>query len=424
MEQFVIHGGRQLAGELPVNGAKNHALKLIPACLLSKQSSTISNLPAVEDVQRLLEIVEEIGGVVKQSEDGRVATITPPTEFSGELDKELVTKLRASIVLIGPLLARFGRVHMPHPGGDNIGKRPINFFVDAFRALGATVEEHADHYIFAAPNGLAGTTIFFPSISVTGTETVMMAATQAKGTTILHNAACEPEIVALVEYLNSCGARIEGAGTHTLTIHGSDGMLLNGGEAHTIPDRIEAGSFIVLAGVTKSELTITNCNPTHLLSLLELFRHIGIPTTTTETSIQVHAPEGPLQGVDVVTHEYPGFPTDLQAPMTVLLTQTTGSSMVRETIYEGRLFYTDMLNTMGAGISLLSPYHAIVEGPTPLSGKAVASPDIRAGIAMVIAGLSAQGTTTIDNIYQIDRGYERIEQRLQAIGADITRVDS
>lgn len=420
MEKFIIHGGKKLFGNISVNGAKNHVLKMIPACFLIDGETVVQNVPQVEDVSRLLDIVEHIGGSVQRS-DSEVK-ITPPKEFSGDLPEDLVPQLRASIVLLGPLLARYGRVNMPHPGGCNLGKRPIDVFLQGCEALGATVESLSDRYIFTAPDGgLVGAEYVFPVISVTGTETLMMAAVFASGTTVLKNAACEPEIAALAETLNAAGARISGAGTHTITIEGVSSLQQLDDPVQIIPDRIETGSFVILAAATRSELTITDCRPEDIEVPLRMLQDIGVPMTIDETSITVH-PYTELLPATVVTHEFPGFPTDLQAPMTILLTQAEGESMVRETIYEGRLFYTDTLNTMGANISLLDPYRAMVKGPTPLKGKQVASPDIRAGIALVIAGLMASGTTEIANIYQIDRGYERIEQRLKNIGAAIERV--
>ncbi|MFH1426587.1 MAG: UDP-N-acetylglucosamine 1-carboxyvinyltransferase [Candidatus Kerfeldbacteria bacterium] len=419
MDTFVINGGTQLKGELRVNGAKNHALKLIPAAFLTAEETIIQNVPNIEDVARMLEIVEKIGGTVKHQDEHTVA-LTPPREFDGRLPEDLVPTLRASIVLLGPVLARYDAVRLPLPGGDNIGKRPINFFLDGFEALGATVKEEKETYVFTAPNGLQGATIVFPRITVTGTETLMMAATLATGTTILRNAACEPEIEALAEYLNSVGADISGGGTHTITINGTD--RISGGTATVIPDRIEAGSFVLMAAATRSKLTITNCDPTHLEIPLALLNEMGIQTETTAESIAITNIADTIQPLDLVTHEYPGFPTDLQAPMAVLLTQATGESNVRETIYDGRLLYVDMLNSMGTNIKMIDPYRATITGPTPLHGMNVASPDIRAGIAMVIAGLLAEGTTTIDHIYQIDRGYETIEKRLQSVGAQIKRV--
>ncbi len=418
MEQFLITGQRQLSGTIPVRGAKNHVLKLIPAAFLSSGTTTISNVPGVEDVARMVEIVEQIGGTVNQDGE-RVLRITPPEKFDGMLSDDLVPRLRASVVLVGPLLARYGSVRMPHPGGDKIGPRPINFFIDGFEAMGATVVQEDDHYQFEAPNGLEGGSYVFPNISVTGTESLMMAAVLAKGVTTLHNVACEPEVVALAEYLNEVGASIEGAGTHTIVITGTG--LVGEGEARVIPDRIEAGSFLALAAAAQAELTITECIPAHLDVQIRLMRHMGVPITVTETSMTV-SPWEKLEPVSIVTHEYPGFATDLQAPMTILLTQASGRSDVRETIYEGRLHYTDMLNGMGADITLLDPFRAQIEGPSQLTAQSVESPDIRAGLALLIAALIAEGESTIQNIYHIDRGYERIEERLSAIGAQIKRV--
>ncbi len=419
MEKFVIQGNNTLDGELPVNGAKNHALKMIPASLLANGPTVIHNVPEVEDVLRMLEIVEKIGGQVKKSE-GSIVEITPPEQFDGELPRDIVPCLRASIVLVGPLLARYGVVSLPHPGGCNLGKRPIDIFIKGFTALGASIKEREDGYQFKAKNGLKGNTIVFPLISVTATETLLIAATMASGTTVLKNAACEPEIVALADYLNTHGADIQGAGTHTITIQGD--ATISAGEARIIPDRIETGSFVMLAAATNSNLTITRCTPEDIEIPLQILQQAGIETEVTEDTITILRRKHDISPVQIVTHEHPGFPTDLQSPMTVLLTQASGRSTVRETVYEGRLFYTDQLNAMGASINLLDPYRAEIDGPTPLRGKNLASPDIRAGIAMVIAGLIAEGTTTIQNIYQIDRGYERIEERLQSVGAKIERI--
>ena len=421
MEEFIIEGGNHLRGELIVNGAKNHALKMIPAALLSAETTVISNVPYVEDVLRLLEILEDIGCTVNRSAD-HVVSITPPVECNGELSFELAPRIRASVVLLGPLLGRYGAVHLPHPGGDKIGRRPIDFFVSGLQAVGAEIEEFETSTRFIAPNGLTGATIMFPFKSVTATEALLLAATQANGVTVLKNAACEPEIVALAEYLNSVGACILGAGTHTITIEGPTPIA--GGQAVIIPDRIEAGSFIMLAAATRSDILVTHCMTAHLEVPLYYLRQMGIPMEITEHSVHVLAHSGDIQPVEIVTKEYPGFPTDLQSPMTMLLTQATGPGSVRETIFDGRLYFTDMLNDMGASIQLLDPYRVHIHGPSQLYGKKVNSPDVRAGLAMIIAGLLAKGTTRIQNIYQIDRGYENIEGRLQQIGASIRRVQS
>jgi UDP-N-acetylglucosamine 1-carboxyvinyltransferase len=416
MEKLIIIGGKKLHGSIKVKGAKNHALKMIPAAFLVAGRTVIKNIPHVEDVERMLEIVEAAGGKVERIKRDTVA-ITPPKKFNGNLPRELMPKLRASLVLLGPLLARYKKVELPHPGGCNLGKRPINFFIEGFKEFGAKVIFKNDAYQFKALNGLKAINFVFPNISVTGTETLMLAAVLAKGRTTLINCACEPEIKALADYLNSVGAKIHGAGTATIIIEGS-AKLLNSGTAHIIPDRIEAGSFAIMAAATRSKLIITDCEPKHLEIPLKILEKAGVKIETGKNYIKVF-PNKKIKPIDIATHEYPGFPTDLQAPMTVLLTQAEGDSIVRETIYEGRLFYTDSLNNMGAKIFLASPFRAIVHGPRCLRGKRVVSPDIRAGIAMVIAALVAKGRSEIENIYQIDRGYENIDERLKKIGANI-----
>ncbi len=422
MERLIITGGKTVQGEIAVNGAKNHALKAIPAALLFTHPVTIHNVPLLEDVLRMIDIVRAIGGTVNVQ--GSTIVVQGPAEFDGILPMDLAPKLRASVLLIGPLLARFGHVVLPYPGGDNIGKRPIDFFLDFARAMGATVEERDGAVAFTAPEGgLRGTHFFFPLQSHTGTETMMLAAAAAHGTTIIENASCEPEVVALAQWLQDSGVHIEGAGTHTMSIEGAPDMdALTPAEHMIIPDRLEAGTFLILGAATNSELTVTGCEPKHLRSLLHTFELMGIKTEATDSSVTVF-PHGPMHPQSIVTHEYPGFPTDLQAPMTVLLTQATGASTVRETIYEGRLFYTELLNTLGADITLIDEYRVTITGPAVFHGGVVHSPDIRAGIALVIAGAIGHGETVIEDIYQIDRGYENIEKRLQAIGLDIQRVN-
>ncbi len=420
MEQFLIHGGKRLEGELKVNGAKNHALKLIPAIFLFHGTTTIHNLPLVEDVLRLLEIVEQIGGTVNRPSK-HVVEITPPEQFDGFLSEELVPKLRASLVLLGPLLARYGTVILPSPGGDKIGRRPIDFFVENFERMGAKVKVYDEGYHFSLQGPLHGVEILFPRISVTGTEAAMMAAVLAEGTTVIKNAACEPEIVALATYLSQQGASIEGIGTHTLTIHG--GSLLEAGDVTVIPDRIEAASFIMLAAATRSDILVSGCEPLHMEIPLSILSQMGVEMEVGKDFVHVQSHKKVYTSIDLVTHEYPGFPTDMQPPMTMLLTQAEGQSSIRETIFDGRLFYVDELRKMGADIILLDPYRALVTGPTKkIAGKLVTSPDLRAGLAMIIAALMAEGETIIQNIYQIDRGYADIEGRLRSIGADIKRI--
>ncbi len=417
MPKFIINGGRRLKGEIKVNGAKNSALKIVAASLLSADKITISNLPEIEELERLYEICQSIGSKIEKN--GRTITMHTAEITDTDLAEDLVRKIRAAVLLIGPILARKGRVHLPHPGGCAIGKRPIDIFIDGFKALGAKVTESPDGYLFEAET-LTGGEFVFPKISVTATEVLMMTATLARGKTVLKNAACEPEIPALADYLNSVGAKIQGAGTHTIVIEGVE--KLSATEFRVIPDRVEAGSFAILGALLGESIRVTDCCPDHLESLFVMFDKMGVEYQVGENWVEVSASSS-IKAVDLTTHEYPGFMTDLQQPFTVLLTQAQGMSMVFETIFEGRLFYTDKLNQMGARIIMCDPHRVIVNGPTKLYGRKLESPDLRAGYALILAGLVAEGETEIDNIYQIDRGYEKIEQRLNALGADIKRVE-
>ncbi|MDZ4229515.1 MAG: UDP-N-acetylglucosamine 1-carboxyvinyltransferase [Candidatus Veblenbacteria bacterium] len=418
MSDFIIEGGQRLAGELPVAGAKNLALKAIAAALLSPETMRLSNVPEIEDVKRQLEILTRLGAEVSHPEHG-VYTISTAPVRSGAMPRELVNKLRASTVLTGPLLARFGKVELSHPGGCKIGRRPIDLFLRGFQALGAEVKEVPGKAYQLRAKRLRGGRIVFPKVSVTGTETMMLAAVLAEGKTELVNAALEPEIGELAVYLNAHGARISGAGTPLITIEGV--AEIGAGSFVMMPDRIEAGTFIMLALATASSVTITRCEPKHLEVPLALWRDMGAEFELGPASVTVGKARA-LQAVDVKTHEYPGFVTDLQSSMTVLLTQAQGHSLVHETIFEGRLFFADILNQMGADITLCDPHRVIIQGPTPLEGRTIEAPDARAGLALLTAALAAKGTSTIKNIYPIDRGYERLEERLLALGAHIQRA--
>ncbi|KKR08594.1 MAG: UDP-N-acetylglucosamine 1-carboxyvinyltransferase [Parcubacteria group bacterium GW2011_GWC2_39_14] len=417
MQKFIIEGGHELKGEVAVGGAKNAALKFVVASMLSSEPATFTNVPDIEEVNRLLELCTFVGSEVSR-DDGQVKIQTK--EITNiKLDPELVKKIRVSVLLLAPILARKGEVHMPHPGGCAIGQRPIDLFIQGFEKFGVKVTENAEGYHFKTDK-LRGMKFVFPLVSVTVTETLMMAATLAEGKTILKNAACEPEIPALAEYLNSCGAKISGAGTNTIEIEGV--AALSGGVAKIMPDRVEAGSFAILGALCGNPIRVTNCNPEHLEALWTMFDRMGVDYKLGPDWVEVRKTDN-LKAVDVVTHEYPGFITDLQQPFTVLLTQSKGMCMVHETIWEGRLFYTDKLKQMGAQIIMCDPHRVIVNGPSKLYGRKLESPDLRAGFALVLAGLVAEGTTTIENIYQIDRGYEHIEERLQKLGAKIKREE-
>jgi len=401
--RFIVEGQggrRTLRGTIAVKGAKNAALKALAASVLFDDSIVLQNLPDIEDVKRMQELLA--GGL--------------PV-----LKKDIAERLRASIVLTGPVLARYGTVTFPFPGGCVLGERPIDLFLEGFKKLGATVEEKDD--LFVIKGKLKGAKIFFPSVSVTATETLLLAATIAEGETVLQNAAMEPEIGALIRYLNKCGAHIQGEDTPTLVIQGTGGVLLHSGGVPyvTPPDRIETGSFLILAALCGEEVTITNCEPRHVDALLVLLRRAGVSIETGKDFIIVKQGPSLLKSVSVRTHEYPGFPTDLQAPMAVFLSQCEGEATILETIFDGRFRYADDLIRMGADITVMNPHKIWIKGPSALSRKELESPDLRGGLAYIIAAAVAEGTSTIDNAYLIDRGYEHIEERLQKLGLNIKR---
>jgi UDP-N-acetylglucosamine 1-carboxyvinyltransferase len=338
------------------------------------------------------------------------------------LPPDLVNKFRASIMFVGPLLATCGEVEFPHPGGCVIGAgtRAIDEFIDGFEKMGANIEIREKSYKLSVKK-LKGTEIFFRKITVTGTESLMTTACLAEGKTILKNCAMEPEIPALADFLNSVGAKIRGAGTATIEIEGVE--RLSGGEYKIMPDRIEAGTFALAAAASNcGEVIIKNCIPQHLEALWVIFDKCGINYELKADSIKIF-PSQRISAYSIKTHEYPGFVTDLQSPYTVLMTQAEGLSLIHETIYDRRLLFTDILTQMGANIIMADPHRVVIQGPTKLYGRKLVSPDIRAGIALVIAALIAEGQTEIDNIYQIERGYEKIEERLSALGADIEKLD-
>ncbi|MCX7778850.1 MAG: UDP-N-acetylglucosamine 1-carboxyvinyltransferase [Patescibacteria group bacterium] len=421
MAKFIIEGNRPLEGEIAVSGAKNAALKIFPLALITRGKIRLINVPEIEDCRRAEELLIALGGEVKRLKRG-VFEISFKRLTSTNLPVDLVSKFRASIMFVGPLLASYGKVRFPHPGGCVIGaaSRPIDMFLEGFKKMGAEVKISEKYYSLKAKK-LKGTKIFFPKITVTGTESLMMTACLAEGTTILKNCAMEPEIVALSEYLKRAGAKIEGAGTPTIKIKGV--KELKGGECKIIPDRIEAGTMAILAAASnQGEILIKNCCPEHLESLWSLFDRIGVNYQLSKNTIKI-SPSRKLIAQDMTTHEYPGFPTDLQSAYTVLMTQAEGLSLIHETIYDRRLLFTDLLSQMGAQIVMADPHRVVVTGPTKLYGRKLISPDLRAGMALLIAALIAQGTTEIDNIYQIDRGYERIDEKLIKLGAKIKRIE-
>jgi UDP-N-acetylglucosamine 1-carboxyvinyltransferase len=434
-EVFVINGlggQKKLNGSVSVNGAKNAVLQAFASTLLFKDEVVLKNVPEIEDVKNMVEIIRGLGvSVERRSKPARpnghsgggAYAIKVPKKISTELAKEISKKFRASIVLTGPILARFGEVSFPHPGGCVIGSRPIDIFLKGFEALGAKAEEDEEGNFISVPGGkLKGTNIFLRIPSVTGAQTLMMAAVLARGKTVIKNAPLEPETKSLADFLNSCGAKIKGAGTSTIEITGT-GLLNAKGKAYmTPPDRIEAGSFLILGAVAAEKLEIKNCDPEEIESLIETLKYCGVKIEVSKNKIVVYGDtKDRYKSTDIKTHEYPGFPTDLQAPMTVFLTQAVGEALVFETIFEGRLNFVNELIRMGADIKLWDAHRATVKGPSALRGREVESPDIRAGLAFVIAAIIANGQSIIHNVYYIDRGYENIEERLKNIGVDIRR---
>lgn len=420
-DSFVIQGlqgEKTLSGSIPVYGAKNNVLKLMAAACLIEGTSSFTNVPGISDVDSLGRILEGLGAYVERKD--RTLSVNAKNLTETVLDANLAKSLRASVVLIGPLLARLGSVTFPHPGGDVIGERPIDLFISGLTALGAEFSETADTYTLSAPQGLSGGEFFFRIVSVTATETLMMAATLAKGPVTLKNCAMEPEVPALAAFLNSCGANIKGAGTPTITIQPS--ALSEPKESfRVIPDRIEAASFLALGALAARELTVTDCEPMHLDAVLGALSYMQVPYEVSKSSVTVRAPEK-IMPTRLRTHEYPGFATDAHPPFLILLTQAAGDSVMIESVFDGRLNYTKELVKMGANIEIVSPHRANIKGPTPLTGAEIQTPDIRAGLAFMLAGIIAKGKTVVGNAHMIDRGYESIEKRLQAVGVSIERA--
>ena len=420
MDKFLIRGGKPLKGAVEISGAKNSALPCLAATLLTSEIVTLHNVPYVKDLITQRRLLEDLGATVLtpklHTHKVRAANIE-----SYEAPYELVKTMRASVLALGPLLARFGQAKVSLPGGCAIGTRPIDLHLKAFEKLGAVVSLESGDVVARAPKGrLIGAETFFEKVSVTGTENVMMAASLAKGKTTIHNAAREPEIEDLADLLNKMGAKISGAGTETITIEGVEGL----GEAeHTIiPDRIETGTFIVAAAITNGELEIKNCEPAHLEAVIEKLRAVGVEIEETDkNTLTVKCCEKGLRGTDITTEPHPLFPTDMQAQFMTLMTQAEGVSTIVETIFENRFMHVGELVRMGADIQT-SGNTATVRGKTSLSGAPILASDLRASASLVLAGLAASGETVIERVYHIDRGYENIVKKLRKLGADIERV--
>src|SRR5258705_104587 len=420
MDKFRITGGRPLKGRVSISGAKNSALPCMAAALLSAETVTLHNIPYVRDIITQRRLLEDIGATVLTPEL-RTHKISASHIEVFEAPYELVRTMRASVLALGPLLARFGKAKVSLPGGCAIGTRPIDLHLVAFEKLGAEVRLEAGNVIARAPASgrLIGGEINFDKVTVTGTENVMMAATLACGVTVIHNAACEPEISDLAELLNKMGARVRGAGTSRMEIEGVEAL---GGAEHTIiPDRIETGTFIAAAAITQGDLEIKDCQPLHLSSVIDKFREVGVEIEEINPStLRVSRPKT-LTAKDVRTEPYPQFPTDMQAQYMALMTQAEGRAVIEETVFENRFMHASELQRMGGRISI-DGHTATVTGPTPLTGAPLIASDLRASASLVLAGLVAKGETIIDRVYHIDRGYEKIEAKLRNLGADIERI--
>ena len=417
MDKFVIQGGVPLEGEVAVSGSKNSALPALAACLLTAEQVVLNRIPPVRDIRTMEKLLVHIGARVAAKGSG--VTVEAPEISRPEAPYELVKTMRASSLVLGPLVARHGRARVSLPGGCAIGARPINLHVAGLERLGARVHQEHGYIEAEAPGGLVGAEVCFDRITVTGTEDLLMAAVLARGETVISNAAREPEVADLAALLTKMGADIEGAGSSTIRVRGV--ARLHGAEHTIIPDRIEAGTFLIAGAITRGDLAATGCAPEHLRALLAKLREAGADVTETgPDSLRVRA-KGKLKSVDITTEEHPGFPTDLQAQFMALATQAEGIAIVTETIFENRFMHALELARMGANIRL-DGRRAIVAGPTPLSGAQVIASDLRASASLVLAALAANGETVVDRVYHIDRGYEKIEAKLAGAGARIHRT--
>lgn len=418
MDKHLIIGGKPLSGEVRISGAKNSVLPILTAGILADEPVVVSNIPHLNDVTTTMSLLGQMGIQLTVLEgltievDARRAT-----NFIAPYD--LVKTMRASILVLGPLVSRFGYALVSFPGGCAIGPRPVDFHVEGLRKMGANIEIKGGYIEASAPKGLTGTTFRFNVVSVTGTENLMMAATLAKGTTVLENASCEPEVVDLANFLKMMGAQIEGEGTSTIKIQGVE--RLSGGRYSVLPDRVETGTYLVAAAITRGKITAKNTDASLLKIVLEKLEQAGALITTGADSITLDMQGRTLKAVDIDTSPYPGFPTDMQAQFMALNTVAEGQSIVTENVFENRFMHVGELKRMGADIEI-NGNQAIIRGKPGLTGAPVMATDLRASASLVIAGLVANGETLVDRIYHIDRGYECIEEKLAQLGAHIKRV--
>jgi len=421
-ELFRVQGGTALNGTVPISGAKNAGLKLLAAATLTGERCRLTNVPEIEDVLVMAETLRDLGVVVDHPAPNVYEIASGDVEWLF-VPLEAAAKMRASFILLGPLLARFGRVIISNPGGDRIGRRPVDLHVDAMRALGASIEYRNGYYFATSPGRLRGGEVTFPFVSVMGTENAMLAATLAEGKTTIRPAAQEPEVDDLIAFLRQMGAAVERTAPDTIEIEGR--KRLRGAEHSVVPDRIEAGTFIVAAAVTGGRITLQGAPCDHLGAFLETLGRIGVGVSCGTDTIEVdgsalHA--GGYRACDIETAPYPGLATDLQPPTSVLLTQATGVSRVHETIFEDRLEWLSEVRRMGARIDLADAHHATITGPSRLTGAEVEIGDLRAGASLILAALAADGTTVIHGAHHVRRGYENIEGKFRDLGASIARI--
>lgn len=417
MDYLEIEGGAKLSGNVIISGAKNSALPVIAATILSDKPVTLTNLPNVVDIRTLLKLLTMLGGKVEH--DNTVAHIDNGSISSTKAVYEIVSQMRASILVLGPLLARFKHCEVSLPGGCAIGQRPIDMHLKALEQMGAIIEIKGGYVRADAPNGLHGAKIVFDKITVGGTENVLMAAALAKGITTIVNAAKEPEIAQLCEMLENAGVKIEGIGTSEITIEGTDGKPLEFKTTEIIPDRIEAGTYLCAAAITHSTITLQNADANHLKAVIDKLEAMGCECKSTDTTITIHGPEK-LKPVHIITTEYPGFPTDMQAQFMAIAAIADGESIIEERLFENRFMHVSELNRLGADIWLKGNL-AAVHGVEKLYGADVMATDLRASSALVLGALVAEGTTRVRRIYHLDRGYDDLEGKLSKLGAKITR---
>ena len=418
MQQIVIQGGKSLKGKVRISGSKNAALPILAATILTDKKNIIRNVPKLRDIDTFCRLLTSLGTKIKKETNKRLSADC--SNISNlEAPYDLVKTMRASFLVMGPLLARFGEAKVSLPGGCAIGARPINLHLKGFQSMGAKIKIK-DGYVLAKAKHLKGAKIYFDQPTVTGTENLMLAAVLAKGTSLIENAAREPEVVDLAKVLIKMGANIKGAGTDTINIVGV--AHLKGFDHNIIPDRIETGTFMIAAALTNGEIKILNCIPGNVKALIVKLQSAGVEITTKDNSLFVKGKHS-IKPVNLVTSPYPGFPTDMQAQFMVLMTMAKGTSTISETIFENRFMHIAELKRMGADISI-EGHTAMVKGAKKLSGAPVMATDLRASACLILAGLAAKGKTTISRVYHLDRGYEKIEEKFSALGASIKRISN